>query len=310
MKCTTCESEIEPDKLITCKTCKNPYHLDCTDLKKGLRGRPATAKWDCQVCRDNKDTGSDMSGDDDGNSQFKKLEIMIASLTTSIGKIKLSTDEIPGIQQALNHQSDQYDEILKNQETQAKDIKELTKKVESLKEEKLQQQKIISDLQNKICELEQNQLNKNIEITNVKKINNENVKDTVEKIAKALNLSDTVPEIEHVYRANTNRTDRDPKLVICFRSGAARNAWLERKRECKNLTSDSVFQDANKTTKIYVNEHMSPYYKKLFYQAKEKAREQNWKFVWIKNGKIFARSNETMSIIRINNEGDLARKMV
>lgn len=43
---------------------------------------------------------------------------------------------------------------------------------------------------------------------------------------------------------------------------------------------------------IYVTEHLSPFNKSLHAAARQVAKEKGYKFVWIRNGRIFVRRNE------------------
>jgi hypothetical protein len=46
------------------------------------------------------------------------------------------------------------------------------------------------------------------------------------------------------------------------------------------------------------------------WQARQRAKTVGYKYVWLKNGKIFARKEDEMAICHIKNEGDVSRKMV
>jgi len=40
---------------------------------------------------------------------------------------------------------------------------------------------------------------------------------------------------------------------------------------------------------IYINENLNPAMKQLFYQANKKRRKLDWKYIWTKNGTIYAK---------------------
>lgn len=50
---------------------------------------------------------------------------------------------------------------------------------------------------------------------------------------------------------------------------------------------------------VYVAEHLTPANKSLHAEARRKAKESDYKFVWIRNGRIFARKNETSQALLI-----------
>lgn len=56
---------------------------------------------------------------------------------------------------------------------------------------------------------------------------------------------------------------------------------------------------------FYVNEHLMPEKKVLFLKAKKFCKENNIKYIWIKDCKILARKSEHTKIKLINNFDDL-----
>lgn len=56
---------------------------------------------------------------------------------------------------------------------------------------------------------------------------------------------------------------------------------------------------------IYINDQLTFNNRKLLWIAKTKAHEANWKYVWVKNGNIFARKIENAPSIIINNATDI-----
>lgn len=64
--------------------------------------------------------------------------------------------------------------------------------------------------------------------------------------------------------------------------------------------------DQNSSVKyIYINAQLTFRYRRLLWIAKTKAHEANWKYVWVRNGNIFARKNENSPSITINNATDI-----
>ena len=56
---------------------------------------------------------------------------------------------------------------------------------------------------------------------------------------------------------------------------------------------------------VYVSEHLSPANKSLHAAARLKAKELNYKFTWIRNGRIFVRKDESSEFILIRNTESL-----
>ncbi|KOB52104.1 Zinc finger DNA binding protein [Operophtera brumata] len=58
---------------------------------------------------------------------------------------------------------------------------------------------------------------------------------------------------------------------------------------------------------IFISENLSAKMKKLFYQAREFAKENDFKFCWVTHGKIFLRKRENGPLVRIANETDFVK---
>jgi hypothetical protein len=56
---------------------------------------------------------------------------------------------------------------------------------------------------------------------------------------------------------------------------------------------------------VYVLEHLSPMNKKLHAAARHVAKDKNYKFVWIKQGRVFLRRAEADESIYIRNQDTL-----
>ena len=70
--------------------------------------------------------------------------------------------------------------------------------------------------------------------------------------------------------------------------------------------SDAIGQ--NEGGRIFIYAQLCPELKQLRWKAKQKAKEMNWKFVWVKNGYLYAKKSEESSRpLIIGSETDLAQ---
>ena len=77
-----------------------------------------------------------------------------------------------------------------------------------------------------------------------------------------------------------------------------RNRKLLRNADLKNFSIEG-------TSKIFINENLTPTRKKLFWKAKQLAKTNNYKFFWTVNGNVFVRKAEETEAVLIKNEHDL-----
>ncbi|KAH9378911.1 hypothetical protein HPB48_015663 [Haemaphysalis longicornis] len=59
--------------------------------------------------------------------------------------------------------------------------------------------------------------------------------------------------------------------------------------------------------KIFGNKNLTARTKHLYWLTKNKATANQYRFVWVRNGKFYAKKDEGMSLIRIKCEADLSK---
>ena len=154
-------------------------------------------------------------------------------------------------------------------------------------------------LEKKLNNIEQQNLTNCIEITNVtnKAIS---ARETVLAIARASNITMESSDVIDAYHHK-----RKNKIFAKLSALSIKRELMQRAKERKlsnadiNLKSNQT-EDKNKTTKtnnnhIYINDQLTTLNKKLFWLSKTKAKSNNWKFVWIKEGKILLKKKRIFS---------------
>lgn len=63
-------------------------------------------------------------------------------------------------------------------------------------------------------------------------------------------------------------------------------------------------READSVPKVFLNENLTRVNRELFWKARSRAGEQNYKCVWVKREKIYARKSEGASLIRPSCAGD------
>ena len=110
-------------------------------------------------------------------------------------------------------------------------------------------------------------------------------------------------QIEKGHRIPNNNPNKVPSIVVQFKCREDRDMWVKKKK--KVVTNDNCFGNGN-GQKIYVNEHMTPFYKQLLWKTKNFARQNNVKYTWFRDGKIRIRIKEDDKFSKIiRSEKDL-----
>lgn len=319
-KCTECEKEIFTDvEFISCKQCKFRAHIDCAKIASNTSSSTRSTKklsrvsWICSRCTASGATGGDTSegGSDQGEDDGLYIKTMLKQLNEKYEAILNILSDVPLIKTTLETLSTQIEEIKQDQTKQNKAIGELTTKVNQLNLDLDDKDKEILALNNRINALEQTYYVNNLEICGIPKLEGENVNtlsDIVKKVANVMGV--TTKGIIEARRGFAPRRENaaPPPIALRFNTSTARDEWMA-KRKNRDLTVGKVL-DSQSNVPIYVNEQLSPFNKKLFWYAKQSAKDRNYKYVWSKYGKIYARKNDSMGVIKINSLDDITYKMV
>lgn len=224
-----------------------------------------------------------------------KFEKMMENKTSEMCK------EMSEIKDAVNFINSQYEE-LKNK------IQEKITVVKALKEENEKLKSTVVNLNSRLNLLEQHARMSNVEIQCIPEHKSENLPKIISQIGKVTgnNIPDT--DIHRCTRiAKTNPTNSRPRSVIVkFASPRIRDTFLagvikfnKKNKEDKLNTSHAGI--AGEKRQIYVVDHLTPELKKIHAFARITAKKLNYKYVWIKNGRVFLRKTDGSECIVIKN---------
>jgi hypothetical protein len=301
--CNQCDGQLfANDETVNCRVCKKPVHTVCAKLATASIATRSVKKTDKFVCRSCASKSSDTASQGSDTSEVADDD-SVKSMLLKINKKLLCLDDI---RDSCSFLSAKYDDFEKQQKSQAQLIKDLSSKVDRLNTELITRDKIISDLTDRISELEQSQLSHNMEICGIPITRNENVYDVVKNVADACSVP--MDGVQEIYREKARRKDQIPAIVVKFGTTGRRETWLKRK-EGRKLKVDDIL-DNGSTAKVYINEQLTNINRRLLWLAKQKGREMSYKYIWSKNGKVFARRDDEMGVIHIKNEGDIVRKII
>lgn len=309
--CLHCNKSIEDkDDVLECTECHFSYHLgNCAGVtKQALRGKKTgfKAAWKCQTCHVAKSktriTQEDKQERDETSTvqkQLKEIMGMLAVLTPLKEKVdELATmkQTVLEIEKSVQSMSDNYDDVLKKMKEQDDELKELRKRVTKLENERKPEETV--ELKKEINKLEQYGRRNNLEVHGLVETMNENLLEKLNRMADKMELPRlTTDSVEAAHRI-PNKKQKTPTVIVRFVNRNERNAWLKNKHKLRSgFDTDSV----------YLQENMTAANRKLFFDARVKAKCLGYKFVWHKDGCSYVRKEEGTSAIRIEDEGDLAK---
>lgn len=187
-------------------------------------------------------------------------------------------------------------------------VEEHNAKIHSLEKEKCALQNSLLEVTKRMNLFEQHARCQNIEIQCVPERNTENLMDTVTKLGKAIKCE--VKDID--IQLCTRLAKKDPKntrprsILVKFNSPRTRDSFLaaaiqyNKSNPNNKLNSAHLNLALDNPSPIFVVEHLSAENKALHAATRKRAKELGYKFVWVRNGKVFAKKDETSESVFVN----------
>ncbi|XP_013179003.1 PREDICTED: uncharacterized protein LOC106126082 [Papilio xuthus] len=324
-----------PEQL-KCNTCTSKYHFECVSTTaKKFKSASSEYKnsWVCPACR-SKPSKADgpismartvgFDADQDGTSSNVTLRRnkndmpakSADSLTLENVKAVMqeTMDGLLGNMEMRMTKAieEKYKEIFKEFNDMKESITHLKTECENLKKENESLKTTVTDLGNRLTTFEQYSRRSNLEIQCIPEHKAENLINVVNQIAKVVGNNLTETDINKCTRiAKMNPESKRPRsVVVTFASPRSRDAFLasviqfNKKNRNDKLNTSHIGYGGVKSS-IYVVEHLAPEVKKLHAQTREAAKKLNYKFVWVKNSRIFMRKSETSEHITIREANQL-----
>lgn len=335
--CAGCLKIIGSNNFLKCSNCNSFYDSTCANFTEKrfvsffsastTKGKENRRNWACPGCMSKKPKGDNSntplrshndgpdspqpaSGDSRCSSPSdNNLAANTENFTLSGSEMKsLLRSELAPIKQQLyemqesvKYVSAQYDDLIKINNSIKADY-------EAMKAENTALRSTVVTLNERMNNLEQHLRDCNLEIQGVPQHKNENVVEIVKKIGDIVSLKIEDRDILNCTRvASMNKDSQRPRAIIVKLNSTRRRDEVYsavarfNKAHPNNKLSTSHLGTGGNNSLIYVSEHLSPANKALHYAARTKASQLGFKFVWVRNGRIFLRKDETSRFIHVKN---------
>lgn len=214
--------------------------------------------------------------------------------------------QLETFESSLTFLSAQFDSISKVQETQKQKLAQQQKEIDYLRESNL-------DLSTRLRQMDQLSRSSNIEIQCVPENKNESLLSVVQQLGRTIKCTVNESDIHYASRIakHDSSSPRPRSILVKFSSPRIRDTFLANtvkfNRENKNdkLNSSHLGMGGAKKQPIYVSEHLSPENKNLHAATRRKAKELNYKYVWVRDGKIFIRKTDDSRYILVRDQNTL-----
>lgn len=341
-----CNNKNERDeKYIKCTTCGKHFHYACLFLKESSVKCGVNKDWQCPTClnvgpkalkkdstpirnvttsRGNKrqavaSPSPPASLNDESEiraiikdiirvefeemlAQFKQT--MVITINKELESFKSEVREIAESMTFFNAKFEEFE----NQQRASREI------VQQLQTENAALKSTIGDLLGRVNTVEQQSRSNNFEVQCLPESKNENLYSIVTQLGKAVNCDIKEIDILHCTRiAKLSPSNPRPRsVVVQLSSPRLRDQILasvikyNRDNPQDKLHSGHMGFSGRKSP-IYVVEHLSPTNKALHAATRIRAKEKNYKYVWVRNGKIFVRKTDETQYMLIKNRDCLSK---
>lgn len=221
--------------------------------------------------------------------------------------LKPLNDKIDGLCISVKKLEARLETLESEQTDQAKsltflgdEIEEIKQRVVELEETASQHDRLHDEVQH-IKSLADNsehlKRSKCVEVQGIPPAKGESLMEAYRKLVHKLQIDINEQHLDTVYRIkSTNR------VVFRFIQSHVRDNFISTFRKNTVTLKDLGFKESSR---LYINEVLSPDQYTLFYKARMFKREHNFKYIWTNNQKIFMRKTSESQAIEIKSEETL-----
>jgi len=218
-------------------------------------------------------------------AELEPLKLDIAALVKRLDSIEASQSFL----------SSKYDDVLRSIANVNQKHQKLTRQVGDARQEIDRLKDDGYDLEVRLDELAQYARRDSLEITGNPIVPNDNREKLVTELAEVMGVHVKQEDISIAHRLRPTKNVKD-RVIVKFIATTKREEVYKkrlalRSKTAKDLPSMTVFlslpsSTVNQNAKIYVNESLTPYCKRLFSDILKSKREYSYKHLWTSNGKI------------------------
>lgn len=324
---------------INCMKCKKYFHFVCLSIPEIPSETEAYCKWNCPSCttvtaiatktatpnrnvsttRGNKRPALNsppqttaVTTEDVRTIVQEVVKTEFASMLQQLNSTILSVvnrelapikHEISELTASLNFHTKEFEEYQSEHKSLEKTVKDLTEQNSNLKT-------LMTDLSLRVNYLEQQTRSSNLEIQCLPENKQENLYTAVKQLGSVVGCSLSDSDVLHCTRVAKQQAanTRPRSVVVRLASPKVRDTLLAsviNHNKNKKVNSEKLntadLGIAGDKKPVFVLEHLSPANKALHAATRQKAKDRGYKFVWVRNSRIFVRKTTEDEHILIKN---------
>lgn len=305
-KCGVCTTKISASKLrLDCADCKNEFHASCFKMSKAdIECITADGLvWRCPTCSSMR--RKSMRFESDAAAGNLTLDDLMKAVNEITNLQKKSEKDTNTAYETLNEKIDGNTKVLYEQNVK---MDAYLKTIETLVAENTELKKKIVSLENRVEDMEQYSRNNCVEIHGIPQEPTENVVHVVKEVGKALdmNINDEMIDACHRLKKRPGAGNHQPPgIVVKFVRRIDKEEMLKKRRIKHNFSTRHM--NLTMDLPVYINESLSPARRRLFVLAREVKRSKNFKYLWVRGGKVFLRREDGAPVIHVTCQADLSK---
>lgn len=218
----------------------------------------------------------------DISSQLEILNAQMTALNVNQNKMMESVEVIEKNVTKLTEDAAKQQKTLQQMKRENEDLRREVEHLKSLQETRLQNDRI-----------------NDIKISGIPFSRSENLLVLFTTIMNALKLNIPEVAVNAIFRTKT----KDSVIVRLLRRFDKESILKAAKQQ--HLTGNCIGLNSLRDSPIFINESLSPFIAKIFYEARNIQKEFNIKFVWHKDGKVFLRREESQPALQIRSLAEI-----
>ena len=253
------------------------------------------------------DSCDDTSLHEPSLTDIKEMLVGIqTTVTTILQENQQLQQELKELKAALNA-NQRETEKLKTQLTKAEKANDaLQKELEQVRHKLYRQIEETNRLDENYDELEQYSRKNSLEVVGVPESAYTSTEEVIIRIGEAVdvNINPEDIEISHKLKRKNSRP-----IIVKFLSHKVKSRLYKARTKLKGLKVSDIFPSyataSLQEQRIFINENLTDYRRKLFWKANQKKKDNMIISAWTIDGKIFVKTSPDGAPIRIHGEEDL-----
>ncbi|XP_075738947.1 uncharacterized protein LOC119181078 [Rhipicephalus microplus] len=294
--CSVCDKPFTGDVVwIECSDCCQAFHAGkCAGISEATiksKGQAYCDAWRCPTFRRARLRAASAESKEAGSeADMQDVRIWMKAINDKLDKLVLLKETVESIDDAVQYLSEKYDEILKKTEQNERDVKDIKRRLEKVE----MRDQEVAEVQAEVDNLEWRSRRLNLEFHGIQETEDENLLEAINAMAikhqfPPLAESDVVA----IHRLPP-RKDKTPVVICRFAKQADRDFWWKNRKKLSSLNEH-----------FFLTENLTKRARALLFEAKNWAKEANFKYAWHSNRKVLVRKADGEKAIRIANASDL-----